>query len=97
MAELKPFEYIMRFTPKLDAPKDTTVNWEVKRVREIVRCKDCKYRVVNEHYGEKGYMRLKAFCDLDTGDLFELGRNAEWDDWFCADGERREERPIRSD
>ena len=57
---------------------------------EIIQCKDCKYRKVNEHYGEKGYMNLKAICELDTGDIFQLGRYAEEDDWFCADAERRE-------
>lgn len=57
---------------------------------EIIRCKDCKHRKVNEHYGEKGYMNLKAICELDTGDIFQLGRYAEEDDWFCADAERRE-------
>lgn len=60
-------------------------------VRELVRCRDCKHRVVNEHYGKKGYMDLKAYCKLDTGDIFELGRNAENDDWFCADGERKDQ------
>ena len=60
-------------------------------VVEVVRCKDCKHRIVNEHYGEKGYMKLKAICDKDTGDPFELGRNAEDDEWFCADAERRTE------
>lgn len=55
----------------------------------VIRCKDCKHRIVNEHYGEKGYMDLKAMCDLDTDDIFQLGRNAENDDWFCADGERK--------
>jgi len=34
-------------------------------------------------------MKLKAMCELDTGDPFELGRNAEDDEWFCKDGERR--------
>lgn len=58
---------------------------------EIIRCKDCKHRIENEHYGERGYMNLKAMCELDTGDPFELGRNAEDDEWFCKDGERREE------
>lgn len=62
----------------------------VKEGHEIIRCKDCKYRKVNEHYGEKGYMNLKAICELDTGDIFQLGRYAEEDDWFCADAERRE-------
>lgn len=60
-------------------------------VVEVCRCKDCKYRIVNEHYGEDGYMKLKAICDKDTGDPFELGRNAEDDEWFCADAERRED------
>lgn len=58
---------------------------------EVVRCKDCKHRWVNEHYGEKGYMKIKAMCSLDTGDPFELGRNAYDDDWYCADGERKDE------
>ena len=63
-------------------------HWE--EVKELVRCKDCKHRRVNEHYGKKGYLDLKAMCDLDTGDVFELGRNAEIDDWYCADGERKD-------
>lgn len=58
---------------------------------EVVRCKDCKHRWVNEHYGEKGYMKIKAMCLLDTDDPFELGRNAYDDNWFCADGERKDE------
>lgn len=57
----------------------------------IVRCKDCKHRIVNEHYGEKGYMKLKAMCEHDTGDPFERGRCAENDEWFCADGVRMDE------
>lgn len=56
---------------------------------EIIHCKYCKHRIENEHYGEKGYIDLKAMCELDTGDIFELGRHAEIDDWFCADAERR--------
>lgn len=60
-------------------------------VVEVVRCKDCKHRRVNEHYGEKGYLRIKAMCELDTGDPFELSRCASDDDWFCADGERKDE------
>lgn len=57
---------------------------------EVVRCRDCKHRIVNEHYGEKGYLKLKAMCELDRGDPFELGRYAEEDDWFCADGKRKD-------
>lgn len=57
---------------------------------EIIRCKDCRHRIVNDHYGEKGYLNIKGYCELDTGDPFELGRNAENDDWFCADAERKD-------
>ena len=49
----------------------------------VVRCKNCKYRLNSEDYG--------IMCDLDTGDPYELGRNAEDDDWYCADGEPKEE------
>ena len=56
---------------------------------EIIRCKDCRHRIVNDHYGEKGYLNIKGYCKLDTGDPFELGRDAQNDDWFCADAERR--------
>ena len=51
-------------------------------VGEIVRCKDCKHRELDEGF---------YVCKLDTGDLYELGRNAEDDNWFCADGERKED------
>lgn len=72
-------------------PKEFIDNAPTADVVEVVRCKDCKHRIVNEYYGEKGYMKLKAICDKDTGDPFELGRNAEDDEWFCADAERRTE------
>lgn len=57
---------------------------------KVVRCRDCKHRVVNENYGKKGYFDLKAYCKLDTGDIFELGRHAEDDDWFCRDGKEKD-------
>lgn len=50
-------------------------------VVEVVRCKDCKHRL--ERNG-------KFECIYDTGDPFAQGREADIDDWFCADGERRE-------
>lgn len=53
----------------------------------VVRCKDCKHRRENGWYGEPG--TPKYICELDTGDIFECGREADKDDWFCADGERR--------
>lgn len=34
---------------------------------------------------------IKAVCDLDTGNPYELGRYAEDDDWFCANGERKDD------
>ena len=58
---------------------------------EIIRCKDCRHRIINDHYGERGYLKIKGYCELDTGDPFELGRHAENDDWFCADAKRRTE------
>ena len=44
---------------------------------EIVRCKDCKYRYVD---GDN--VRYNT-CELNHN-------NVQSDDWFCADGERRE-------
>lgn len=59
---------------------------------EVVRCKDCKHRESVWH--KDGRMKdggyYYYYCNLDTGDPFELGREAEQDDWFCADGERKE-------
>lgn len=55
---------------------------EVPEVKtEIIRCKDCKYRYIDEKFGPS--------CELDTGDPYATGRNADEDNWFCADAERR--------
>lgn len=62
-----------------------------KTKEEIVRCKDCKHRILNENYSETDIIYNKAECELDTGDPYELGRNAWDDNWFCADGERKDE------
>ena len=51
--------------------------------QEIIRCKDCKYRYIDEKFGPS--------CELDTGDPYATGRNADEDDWFCEDAERRTE------
>lgn len=48
---------------------------------EVVRCKDCKHRIK----GPIGYE-----CEFDTGDQYALGRNADNDEWYCADGEELE-------
>ena len=45
-------------------------------VGELVRCKDCKYRDPEDRK-----------CDCGHGILWQLPRD---DNWFCADGERRE-------
>lgn len=62
-------------------------------VVEVVRCKDCKHRGGTFHTDrrekEGGYWIY--WCELDTGDPFELGRCAEDDNWFCKDGDRRED------
>ena len=50
---------------------------------EIVRCKDCTHRCFDNRFG--------FMCNCDTGDPYEMGRNAYNDDWFCADGERKDE------
>lgn len=77
------------FTEQTDWQKSLDIAIKALEQTEIVRCKDCTHRILNENYGKKGYMNLKATCELDTGDPFELGRNAEDDDWFCGDAERR--------
>ena len=46
-------------------------------VVEVVRCSDCKYRYVD---GDN--VRVN-FCALNHNKV-------QGDDWFCADGERRE-------
>jgi len=48
----------------------------------VVRCKDCKYRRVSE----KGLFKSGYFCERCHIDSFMK----DCDDWFCADGERRE-------
>lgn len=47
----------------------------------VFRCKDCKCRNTTGKY---------PVCELDSADPYESARYAEDDDWFCADGERRE-------
>ena len=45
----------------------------VENVRELVRCKDCKHKT-----------------DINKCLMFSYrdGLENDWDDWFCADGER---------
>ena len=55
---------------------------EVEFIKPVF-CKDCKHREYDEDFG---YM-----CEYDTGDPYCTGRNAEDDEWFCADAERRQD------
>ena len=65
---------------ELDTAIATLVNLPSAQT-EIIRCKDCKYRYIDEVHGPS--------CELDTGDPYATGRNADEDNWFCADAERR--------
>lgn len=85
MAEFKPVEGICIIESSANG---TGVG--IRVVKELVRCKDCMYRTVNPKW-RKGCRQLKAICELDTGDSFELARNAEDDEWYCADAVRRKE------
>lgn len=57
------------------------VGSEAERI-DIVRCGECKYR----HRDQWGW-----YCDNDTADPYERTRSAEDANWFCADGERRDD------
>lgn len=61
----------------IDLETNDKVLAELDYVR-VVRCKDCKYRYVD---GDN--VRVN-FCELNHNKV-------QGDDWFCADGERREE------
>ena len=50
---------------------------------EIIRCKECKHKVVNE----LGW----TVCEMESADPYEHTRDVDNDNWFCADGERRED------
>ena len=63
--------------------QDGTPFNSVKYVEELIRCKDCKWYVVNEltkNY-EIDRRRKPDYCEMH-------GRYRE-ENWFCADGEKR--------
>ena len=78
MAELKPFEMIMRieYGGAVNDGDYMQVCCKAKPVSELVRCKDCKYRFVD------GDEVLFNCCELNHNKV-------QSDDWFCADGERK--------
>lgn len=73
-------EYVVKVTDALvpDAFQRFENEWSPEQ--EVVRCKDCKHKGISYE------------CILDR-DLEEYGshRTQEYDNWYCADGERRDE------
>lgn len=80
MAEFKPFEMIMRieYGGAVVDGDEMHVCCNAKQVAKLVRCKDCKYC-----YAE-GFVNVRNVCEKH----YEFG-NVD-DDWFCADGERKD-------
>lgn len=56
--------------------EDSDDGYVSTRKQELVRCKDCKFKQDSSVAGRTWWCnRLEKHCD---------------DDWFCADGERKE-------
>ena len=64
-----------------------TVNFGLHKVKELVRCKDCKYghHIVTTVNGEITLYRV--FC---TKPYVEKCNRTNEPEWFCADGERKD-------
>ena len=77
MAEFKPFEMIMRmeYGGAVADGDAMKVCILAKTIAELVRCKDCKYRE-QEEIG-------MVYCPNVIGGWTP-------NDWFCADGERKD-------
>lgn len=59
-----------------------TIGKAIDRVptAEIIRCKDCKHMIINKHHENKPMICcLTKMCGTTDAD------------WFCADGERKEQ------
>lgn len=84
MAEAKAYKMI----PQCN--KDT-ITYDMD---ELVRCKDCKHRPELKWYSDKhgNYAALEfpdgSKCPCQCEDFFCSRRPK--DDWFCADGERKD-------
>ena len=63
------------------------VVYDLRRLEQPVRCKDCKWYEISQLKRDgTGDKRFKpSVCVRDT---YAMRRRA---DWFCADGERRED------
>lgn len=56
---------------------------------EVVRCKECKYKPHWDEKTESAVFPIPDCCPCECDDYFY-----SWvpnDDWFCADGKRKEE------
>lgn len=53
---------------------------------EVVRCKECKHRP--EYYGPNRLVFPDEVCPCQCDDLYYNWMPS--DDWFCGDGERRD-------
>ena len=107
MAVFKPFEMIMlmEYGSAVADGDAMQVCIKAEPIAELVRCKDCKYRphlrdAVDEDDAEE--LKLGHFNGFDLRFPTEWKCPCQvyddeyysWfpkDDWFCADGERREE------
>lgn len=59
---------------------------------KVVRCKDCKHRKARDYKVNDIVIERDIFCEMDGSILNMYGRNANDNNWFCADGERSEDR-----
>lgn len=81
MAELKPFEVVMKIFPLAGQNGKGEVVMQAERVTELVRCKDCKWWKTNYKWNGD---ELKI-CAIEA---YEPIRKS---DDFCSRGERRED------
>lgn len=75
MAELKPFEFIMKID--FGANDGVTAVAHAKKVAELVRCKDCTHRDPEDHKCDSGQLE-RAGCVFPVND-----------DYFCAYGVKK--------
>ena len=54
---------------------------------EVVRCKDCKYRIPITT--QAGYFTYICAIEYELSDPYDLTRNVTDDNWYCADGEKK--------
>ena len=92
MAELKPYEEIIRFSPVAYSTKDgDKVRLHTEYVSQLTRCCDCKWSrepnrtIREENEAVEGVLVCVDGCDLVYGGDSRKFVNR---DWFCADGKQ---------